>query len=153
KCRPRSPRSALLSLAIRIISLRWAEYSMRRYSYSTKAPSGSRDSLNSVASALPSARQERAFVRCSCRFSRPVARPMRPPDVDLDYDRAIGALIADEIDVAIFPSQLDTGLLRRALAVPDVRLMNVAQAEAIAKTVPGIKHVVLWQGLIDLTRD
>jgi TRAP-type uncharacterized transport system substrate-binding protein len=73
--------------------------------------------------------------------------------VDLDYDRAIDALIAGEIDVAIFPSQLDTGLLRRALAVPDVRLMNVAQAEAFAKTVPGIKHVMLWQGLIDLTRD
>ena len=73
--------------------------------------------------------------------------------VDLDYDRAVDALIAGEIDVAIFPSQLDTGLLRRALAAPDVRLMNVAQAEAIAKTVPGIKRVVLWQGLIDLTRD
>jgi hypothetical protein len=62
-------------------------------------------------------------------------------------------LIAGEIDVAIFPAQLDTGLLRRALVAPDVRLMNVAQAEAIAKTVPGIKHVVLWQDLIDLTRD
>jgi len=73
--------------------------------------------------------------------------------VDLDYDRAVDALIAGEIDVAIFPSQLDTGLFRRALAAPDVRLMNVAQAEAIAKTVPGIKHLVLWQGLIDLTRD
>src|SRR3974390_2566435 len=31
--------------------------------------------------------------------------------------------------------------------------MNVAQAEAIAKTVPGLKHVVLWRGLIDLSRD
>jgi hypothetical protein len=71
--------------------------------------------------------------------------------VDLDYDRAIDALIAGEIDVAIFPAQLDTGLLRRALVAPDVRLMNVAQTEAIAKTVPGIKHVVLWQGLVDLT--
>jgi uncharacterized protein len=60
-------------------------------------------------------------------------------------------LIAGEIDVTIFPAQLDTGLLRRALVAPDVRLMNVAQAEAIAKTVPGIKHVVLWQGLVDLT--
>jgi TRAP-type uncharacterized transport system substrate-binding protein len=73
--------------------------------------------------------------------------------VDMDYDRAIDALIAGEIDVAIFPSQLDTGLLRRALTAPDVRLMNVAQAGAIAKTIPGIKHVVLWQGLIDLPRD
>jgi len=73
--------------------------------------------------------------------------------VDLDYDKAIDALIAGEIDAAIFPSQLDTGLLRRALAAPDARLMNVAQAEAVAKTIPGIKHLVLWQGLIDLTRN
>jgi len=31
--------------------------------------------------------------------------------------------------------------------------MNVAQAEAIAKTVPGLKRLVLWRGLISLTRD
>ena len=31
--------------------------------------------------------------------------------------------------------------------------MNVAQAEAISKIVPGLKHVVLWRGLISLTRD
>ena len=31
--------------------------------------------------------------------------------------------------------------------------MSVAQAEAIAKTVPGLKHVVPWRGLLDLSRD
>ena len=49
--------------------------------------------------------------------------------------------------------QLDGSRLQRALGAPGVRLMNVAQAEAIAKTVPGLKHVVLWRGLIDLSRD
>jgi hypothetical protein len=29
----------------------------------------------------------------------------------------------------------------------------VVQAEAIAKMVSGLKHVVLWRGLIDLRRD
>src|SRR2546430_15211739 len=53
----------------------------------------------------------------------------------------------------MFPSQLDGSLLQRALAAPGIRLMNVAQAEAIAKTVPGLKHVVLWRGLISLSRD
>ena len=43
--------------------------------------------------------------------------------------------------------------LQRALGAPGIRLMSVAQAEAIAKTVPGLKHVVLWRGLIDLSRD
>ena len=73
--------------------------------------------------------------------------------VDLDSTEAVDALIAGEIDVAIFPSQLDGGLLQRALGAPGIRLMNVAQAEAIAKTVPGLKHVVLWRGIISLSRD
>ena len=72
---------------------------------------------------------------------------------DLDPTEAIDALIAGEIDVAIFPSPLDGILLQRALAAPGIRLMSVAQAEAIAKTVPGLKHIVLWRGLIDLSRD
>jgi hypothetical protein len=72
--------------------------------------------------------------------------------LDLDNADAIDALIAGEIDVAIVP-QLDGSPLQRALAAPGIRLMSVAQAEAIAKTVPGLKHVVLWRGLIDLSRD
>jgi len=72
---------------------------------------------------------------------------------DLDSAEAVDALIAGEIDVAIFPSQLDGSLLQRALGAPGIRLMNVAQAEAIAKTVPGLKHVVLWRGIISLSRD
>ena len=70
---------------------------------------------------------------------------------DLDYAQALDALIAGEIDAAILP-QLDGSPLR-ALSIPGIRLMNVAHAEAIAKTVPGLKHVVLWRGLIDLSRD
>jgi TRAP-type uncharacterized transport system substrate-binding protein len=72
--------------------------------------------------------------------------------LDLDNADAIDALIAGEIDVAIVP-QLDGSPLQRALAAPGIRLMSVAQAEAIAKTVPGLKHVVLSRGLISLSRD
>src|SRR5262245_58108592 len=72
--------------------------------------------------------------------------------VDLEPAQAIDALSAGEIDVAIFP-QLDGGPLQHLLSVPGIRLMSVAQAEAIAKTVPGLKHVMLWRGLIDLSRD
>ena len=72
---------------------------------------------------------------------------------DLDYGEAIDALIAGEIDVAMVPTQIDDSILQRALDAPGVQLMNVAQAEAIAKTVPGLKRLVLWRGLIGLTRD
>ena len=72
--------------------------------------------------------------------------------VDLDYTQAIEALTAGEIDVAVLP-QLDGNPLQRVLGGPGIRVMSVAQAEAIAKTVPGLKHVVLWRGLLDLSRD
>jgi len=73
--------------------------------------------------------------------------------LDLGTAEAVDALLAGEIDVAVFPSQLDGGLLQRALGAAGIGLMNVAQAEAIAKTIPGLKHVVLWRGLISLSRD
>jgi len=72
---------------------------------------------------------------------------------DLDYGEAIDALIASEIDVAMVPTQLDDRVLQHALGAPGVQLMNVAQAEAIAKTVAGLKHVVLWRGVVSLTGD
>lgn len=72
--------------------------------------------------------------------------------VDLGHAEAIDALITGKIDAAMFPIPLDESLLH-ALKTPGIRLMNVAQAEAIAKTVPGLKHVVLWRGLINLNQD
>jgi TRAP-type uncharacterized transport system substrate-binding protein len=73
--------------------------------------------------------------------------------VDLDFSESIDALIAGEIDVTLYPA-LDTGgPLERMLGAPGIQLMNVAQAEAIAKIVPGLKHLVLWRGLVSLSRD
>lgn len=71
--------------------------------------------------------------------------------LDLDYSASIDALIAGKTDVAITP-QLDGNALR-VFDMEDIRLMSVSQAEAIAKAIPGLKHVVLWRGLIDLSRD
>ena len=73
--------------------------------------------------------------------------------LDLDSAQAVDGLIAGEIDIAVFPQERGWSLLQRSLSGPGVRLMNVAQAEAIAKTVPGLKHVVLWRGLVDLPHD
>ena len=59
-------------------------------------------------------------------------------------------MLSGSIDVAIVPA-MEAG--ERTLISPGIQLMSVAQAEAIAKIVPGFKHVVLWQGLIDLSQD
>jgi TRAP-type uncharacterized transport system substrate-binding protein len=76
-----------------------------------------------------------------------------PHLVDLDYGESVDALIAGDIDAAMLPLQLGDELLRTALGAPGIRLMSVTQAEAISKTVPGLKHVVLWRGLISLVDD
>ena len=70
--------------------------------------------------------------------------------INLDYATSIDALISGSVDVAIVPA-MENG--ERTITASGIRLMSVAQAEAIAKTVPGLKHLVLWRGLIDLTRD
>jgi hypothetical protein len=72
--------------------------------------------------------------------------------LDPDYTQAIDALIAGEIDVVITPQQ-DLNRVQHTLGVPGIRLMSVAQAEALAKTIPGLKHVVLWRGFLNLSRD
>jgi TRAP-type uncharacterized transport system substrate-binding protein len=72
--------------------------------------------------------------------------------LDLNNAQAIDELISGRVDVVALP-QPEIGSLERLLGAPDIRLMNVVQAEAIAKAVPGLKHVILWRGLIDLSRD
>jgi uncharacterized protein len=67
--------------------------------------------------------------------------------IDLDYATSVDALISGNVDVAITPAMEN---VEHTITVPGIRLMSVAQAEAIAKTVGGLKHVVLWRGLIDL---
>jgi uncharacterized protein len=72
---------------------------------------------------------------------------------DLDNDAALDALIRGDIDAAIFPAPLDAPVVQRALTAPGVRLMNVAQADAIAKMVPALTHIVLPRGLVSLAKD
>ena len=72
---------------------------------------------------------------------------------DLDYKESIEALIAGDVDVAAYAGQLHDGTIQSALGAPEIRLMNVSQAQAIAKTVPGLKHVVFPRGLVSLSRD
>jgi TRAP-type uncharacterized transport system substrate-binding protein len=68
--------------------------------------------------------------------------------LDLNNAQAIDELISGRVDIVALP-QPEIGSLERLLGAADIRLMNVVQAEAIAKAVPGLKHVILWRGLID----
>jgi TRAP-type uncharacterized transport system substrate-binding protein len=72
--------------------------------------------------------------------------------LDVPNTQAADELIAGRADVGAIP-QGETGSFEKLLAVPDIRLMDIGQAEAIAKSVPGLKHLILSRGLIDLRRD
>jgi hypothetical protein len=72
--------------------------------------------------------------------------------VPMDFTLAIDALLAGEIDIAVVPRS-DVTHLQELLRTPGIGLMNVVQAEALSKKVPGLKHVVLWRGIVDLARD
>jgi hypothetical protein len=61
-------------------------------------------------------------------------------------------LTADRADVAAIP-QSEGDSVDLLLRGSEIRLMGVSQAEAIAKSVPGLKHLTLWRGLIDLSHD
>jgi TRAP-type uncharacterized transport system substrate-binding protein len=73
--------------------------------------------------------------------------------VDLTAEDAFKALLTGKVDAMIIPSPLEAPLVRQALRTPGVRLMNVAQAEAIARRMPELRHVVLPRGGIDLAAD
>ena len=70
--------------------------------------------------------------------------------VELAGARALEALVAGEIDVMLFPGTLEGDVVARALASPEIQIMNVEQADAISRKAPAFTHVVLSRGLIDL---
>ena len=72
---------------------------------------------------------------------------------DLDYSESIEALLTNQVGIAVLPLELTDPELHRALSAPAIRLMSVGQAETVSKIIPGLRHVVLSRGLIDLSRD
>jgi hypothetical protein len=60
------------------------------------------------------------------------------------------ALLAGETDAISFSQGVNTPNVQPLLLDPAVRVMNVAQAEALTQRFPSLQHVVLSQGVIDL---
>jgi len=63
------------------------------------------------------------------------------------------ALLAGETDVISFSQEVTNANVQRLLRDPAVRLMNVAQADALTQRFPSLQHVVLAQGVIDLEKN
>jgi TRAP transporter TAXI family solute receptor len=66
---------------------------------------------------------------------------------------AADALIAGQIDVAMFVAAPDAPIVQRLLKAPDVRLMNMAHADALAQRYSYLSAVTLLRGTVDLAAD
>ncbi len=66
---------------------------------------------------------------------------------------AIRAIERAEIDVMLLPGLPDSQVIRKALSLPNIRLMNVLHAEAVALRDPILQTTVLPRGYLDLALD
>ncbi len=62
-------------------------------------------------------------------------------------------LLAGRIDGLVFSSAPEAPLIQMLLQTPGIRLFDFAQAEAYARRLPFLTHVVLPRGIVDLGRN
>jgi uncharacterized protein len=66
---------------------------------------------------------------------------------------ATQALLNSEADAIFVSQEVSTPNVQALLRDPAVRLMNVAQAEALTQLFPTLNHLTLVQGVIDLEKN
>jgi TRAP transporter TAXI family solute receptor len=66
---------------------------------------------------------------------------------------AADALIAGQIDAALFVVAPDAPMIQKLLKTPGVRLMSLSQAEALARRFHYLSNITLPRGMIDLAAD
>jgi TRAP-type uncharacterized transport system substrate-binding protein len=86
------------------------------------------------------------------------ANGVKPDDIAVSPERGTSAaaklLQSGEVDVAILPPiDLNAPSIQTMLRDPNIRLMNVSQAEAITRLFPSLNKLVLPQGVIDLEKN
>ena len=71
----------------------------------------------------------------------------------LENTPATVELLAGRIDGLVFSSGPDALLVQMLLQTPGIKLVNFDQAEAYARRLPFLSHVLLPRGIVDLGRD
>ena len=77
-----------------------------------------------------------------------------PPTVLLDIPSAAAnkALLEGTVDAVMILGTEDNSLVKELLYSPRVKLMSFRQAEAYTRLVPALSHVVLPQGILDVSK-
>jgi TRAP-type uncharacterized transport system substrate-binding protein len=77
-----------------------------------------------------------------------------PPTVLLDFSGAAAnkALLAGTVDAVMMIGTEDNALVKELLYAPNVKLLTFRQAEAYTRLIPALSHVVLPQGILDVSK-
>ncbi|MGD1152607.1 MAG: TAXI family TRAP transporter solute-binding subunit [Syntrophales bacterium] len=77
-----------------------------------------------------------------------------PPTVLLDLSSAAAnkALLEGTVDAVMILGTEDNSLVKELLYTPKVKLMSLRQAEAYTRLIPALSHVVLPQGILDISK-
>ena len=77
-----------------------------------------------------------------------------PPTVLLDLSSAAAnkALLAGAVDAVMILGAEDNAFVKELLHTPNVKLMSFRQAEAYTRLIPALSHVVLPQGILDVSK-
>jgi len=66
---------------------------------------------------------------------------------------AFDALKNSEVDAFVSPQDLSSPIIQSALREPNIRVMNMAQAETLSRSFPYLNRLVLPQGAVDLEKN
>jgi TRAP-type uncharacterized transport system substrate-binding protein len=79
---------------------------------------------------------------------------LAPPTIlfDLSSSAANKALLKGTVDAVMIIGAEDNSLVKELLYNPEVKLMSFRQAEAYTRLIPALSHVVLPQGILDVSR-
>ena len=83
-----------------------------------------------------------------------VSHSAAPPTVLLDLSNAAAnkALLEGTVDAVMITGTEDNALVKELLYTPKVKLMSFRQAEAYTRLIPALSHVVLPQGILDVSK-
>jgi TRAP-type uncharacterized transport system substrate-binding protein len=83
-----------------------------------------------------------------------VSKTADPPTLLLDIPSAVAnkSLLEGSVDAVMIFGSEDNALVRELLYAPRIKLMSFKQAEAYARLFPALSHVVLPQGILDISK-
>lgn len=75
------------------------------------------------------------------------------PIVALSGSAAVSALLAGEVDAAVFTASVETGYIQDLLIRPNVRLIGMQRAKGLSMRDDALSPETLFDGVVDMDRD